>query len=427
MRLTEPGSALAAWPGAATATAALTDHLSTTSASPIAVAFSGGADSLALLVLARAWAAGHGRRVLALSLDHGLQAAGAAWIARCRDTAERLGVDFQDLRWIGSKPATGLPAAARRARHALIAEAARAAGARVILFGHTATDLAEAQAMRAAGGSTPAPRAWSPSPVWPEGRGLFVLRPLLAASRAEIRRALAAEGWTWIDDPANADPRYARARARRSLGEDAAAPQEEATPGLADLARRTRISDTGAVEVDRRTLGAAGAEAARRWLSVAALSAGGGGRPSRPDRVAALAARLERDAAFVASLAGTRVEATPDAVRLSREIGERKRAGLGDQPLEPGAATVWDGRFEIAANRPAVVRPLAGRMGGLSREDRARLTAWPAAERGALPLVVFEDGRAAAPHLEAAEGATVRGLVADRVDAALGLTPREPD
>jgi tRNA(Ile)-lysidine synthase len=71
----------------------------------------------------------------------------------------------------------------------------------VILMGHTADDRLEARAMRADGSTTPDPRAWSPSPAWPEGRGIFLLRPLLGLRRGEIR------GWrdggeSWSEAPA---------------------------------------------------------------------------------------------------------------------------------------------------------------------------------------------------------------------------------
>src|SRR5207247_1209422 len=82
-----------------------------------------------------------------------------------------LGADFQALRWDGDKPVTGLAAAARTARHRMLADAARRAGARAILMGHTGSDVLEAEAMRAAGSTTPDPKEWAPSPAWPEGRG----------------------------------------------------------------------------------------------------------------------------------------------------------------------------------------------------------------------------------------------------------------
>src|SRR6185437_7502352 len=105
---------------------------------PLAVALSGGGDSLALLLIAARWAKAAGRELVVLTVDHGLQAKSADWTRACAATAQRLGLPFRGLVWTGEKPATGLPAAARAARHALLADAARASGARVILMGHTA-------------------------------------------------------------------------------------------------------------------------------------------------------------------------------------------------------------------------------------------------------------------------------------------------
>ncbi|HQT52410.1 MAG TPA: tRNA lysidine(34) synthetase TilS, partial [Phenylobacterium sp.] len=188
-------------------------RLLSASPAPIAVALSGGGDSLALSLIAADWSKVRRRRLLILTVDHGLRAESAALTRACAATAD-------PLAWEGDKPATGLPAAARSARHRLIADAARAAGAKVILMGHTASDRLEAAAMRQAGASTPSPREWTPSPTWPQGRDLFLLRPMLSQTRAEIRAWLAERGETWIEDPANEDPRFARARARATLTGD---------------------------------------------------------------------------------------------------------------------------------------------------------------------------------------------------------------
>ena len=183
--------------------AALDRRLLASSPRPVAVAVSGGGDSVALLLLADRWASAHERRLLVLSVDHRLRPEGAGWTRTCGDLASELGADFRALAWDGPKPARGLPAAARAARHRLLADAAREAGASVLLVGHTADDVLEARAMRRAGSTTPEPRAWSPSPAWPEGRGLFLLRPLLGLRRAALRAWLAAEQRPWIEDPAN--------------------------------------------------------------------------------------------------------------------------------------------------------------------------------------------------------------------------------
>ena len=94
---------------------------------PVAVAFSGGGYSLALLLAAVAWADGAGRRLIALTVDHGLQAAAAQWSAWCKRRAGEIGVDHRILEWRGDKPVSGLPNAARNARHGLIGDAAREA------------------------------------------------------------------------------------------------------------------------------------------------------------------------------------------------------------------------------------------------------------------------------------------------------------
>ena len=143
--------------------ARLDARLRSDSSAPLAVGLSGGSDSLALCLIAAAWARAHGRRLIVFTVDHRLRPESADWTRICAGHAARLGADFQALAWTGDKPATGLPAAARTVRHALLAQAARQAGAQVILLGHTADDRAEAVAMRREGGSVPDPREWAPA------------------------------------------------------------------------------------------------------------------------------------------------------------------------------------------------------------------------------------------------------------------------
>ena len=141
-----------------TVRAALDRRLDRASAAPLAVGFSGGGDSLFLLKAVLDL----GRPVLALVVDHQLQPDSVRWTADAVAKARALGAEARALVWSGDKPATGLPAAARRARHALLANAAREAGARVLLLGHTASDLAEGAAMRAQGSTVSDPREWAP-------------------------------------------------------------------------------------------------------------------------------------------------------------------------------------------------------------------------------------------------------------------------
>lgn len=397
--------------------AVLDRRLLAASQRPIALGLSGGGDSLALLLMAHTWAQAHGRRLLVLTVDHGLNPQSAAWTNACAARAERLGAEFQALDWTGPKPATGLPAAARAARHRLLADAARGAGARVLLLGHTADDGLEAQAMRRAGSTTPEPREWAPSPAWPQGRGLFVLRPMLGVRRAALRSWLSRRGETWIEDPANADPRFARARARAEL--DLA--DEYYGPGenVLALAESLRPVLGGGFEAPLAALQAAGADERRRLLALACVCAGGGARPPRAAAAARLAAQLS------GTLAGARLVVEGERALIVRDAGEAARGRLA--PLALGAASVvWDGRFEIsAAGEGLQVRRLAGLSTRLPVDQRRALAALPAAARGALPAVVDAAGAVSCPLLgDSPAGA--RDLTWARLRAAAGLVAREP-
>ena len=386
---------------------------------PVAVGFSGGGDSLALLLAARAWTRAAGRRLLALTVDHGLQPQSGAWTRSALATARSLGVESLALAWHGDKPADGLPARARRARHALLAEAARAAGARVILLGHTRDDLMESAQMRAEGSSPGDPREWAPSPVWPEGRGVFLLRPLLGAGRAELRALLSGTGLDWIEDPANDDPAFARARARAAPSSAAVA--REAAPGVADasaLARAAQVDDFGRIAIAREALLGASPRAARRFLAAACVCAGGGESLPRRRRVEALHARVMSGERFTAALAGARVEAG-EQLEVFREAGAPLRRTPG----------VWDGRFAISGLEPgAEVRALRGLASRLPPAERRRLGEIPASARPGLPAIVQGDGESVTcPILAQGSEASARSLVGRRLGAACDVFAREQE
>ncbi|WAC60358.1 tRNA lysidine(34) synthetase TilS [Brevundimonas sp. SL130] len=405
---------------------------------PVALALSGGGDSIALLRLAAAWAGDRGRPLLALTVDHGLNPRSPDWTRFAGEAARAVGADWRPLVWAGEKPTTGLTAVARSARHRLIAEAARAAGARVVLFAHTADDVAEADLMRAEGATLGRVREWSPSPAWPEGRGLLLLRPLLGERRETLRAWLADQKADWIEDPANVDPRFGRSRARLALAGTAAdieigpeveiGPEIEIGPGIeigdeatgAKNARPFRgisTADDGTVRVSRNV------EA--RALAAALVCVGGGATPPRGDRLTRLLQRLGAGEDFAATLCGARVEASGGTVVLMREAGEFVRRPSAPVGLAPGVEAVWDGRFVFLAQTPGwSVVPARGCLSALSSVDRSRIGALPVGTRGAFPVLIrdVEAGPVLAdPQIERRE------LVSERVRLALDETTHEDD
>jgi tRNA(Ile)-lysidine synthase len=379
------------------------------------VAVSGGSDSVALLHLANEWAVAHGRPLAVLHVDHGLNPDSRIWQDRVRAMAGRLGAAFHSARWDGPYPETGLPAAARAVRHARLADMARAAGARVIMTGHTADDVAESQWMQAEGATLGTLRAWSPSPAWPEGRGLMLLRPLLGERRADLRDWLTAQGIDWIEDPANADLRYGRSRARQALAEgaEAAVPQQDRSGPADDMT----ADEWGVIRLPRNT--------EPKKLAFGLVVAGGGVRPPRGDRLARLTERIAAGEDFTAGLAGTRLIAEAEGLTLVREAGDYRRRGEPVLELAPGVEAVWDGRLALTVDEPGWrVAPLAGRAARLGREDRAVVASLPAAVRPGLPVLIRDDETG--PVL-AQSGARVEALAACRLALGLGQVRHEAD
>ena len=402
------------------------------SLAPVAVAFSGGGDSLALMLAARTYAGQSGRRLVAIHVDHRLQPQSAAWADDAEAAAARLDIPFVRRAWTGEKPSAGLPAAARAARHRLIAEACRELGAKVALIGHTLDDQLENALMRGGGVPVGPLREWAPSPVWPEGRGLFLCRPLLSMRRAELRAWLAEQGLHWLDDPANADLRYARPRARLALAGGAGAePAPELDLGALEGLWRAR--PWGGIEIDRAGLMRADSDRALRLLQMAAACASGAEGLARPARARGVLARLQAGERFVASLCGARIAAEDDRVALEREAGEARRGGMSPVVLEPGAPAVWDGRFELCAPRRVRVEALRGLAAHLGPRDRAAMLGVAVPGRPALPVFRSVDGAGDTPRLALAgadahigfAGFSCRALPGERLAAAAGLVTEE--
>ncbi|WP_414661431.1 tRNA lysidine(34) synthetase TilS [Horticoccus sp. 23ND18S-11] len=175
------------------------------------VAFSGGADSLALLLLLWAHWPQRRRRLQALHFNHRLRGADSrADAAFCRRVARGLGITFIAGSWRAAKPDAS-EAAARVARMTFIE---RHGG--TVWFGHQQDDVAETMLMRLARGSGAGGLA-APRPVHVHPLGRVHLRPLLPLKKTEIVRALCAAGATWCEDASNPGDRYFRNRVRSAV------------------------------------------------------------------------------------------------------------------------------------------------------------------------------------------------------------------
>ncbi len=192
---------------------------------PWSVAFSGGADSLCLLLLLWAHWPERRARLRALHFNHRLRgAASRADAAFCQRVCAALGVPLRTDAWADARPGAS-EAAARAARQAFFARHATA-----LWCGHQQDDIAETFFMRLARGSGAGGLA-APRPVHAMPRGRVHLRPLLTVRKSEVRAALRGAGAVWREDASNAGGYYFRNRIRhrvlpawrRAAGRDALA------------------------------------------------------------------------------------------------------------------------------------------------------------------------------------------------------------
>jgi tRNA(Ile)-lysidine synthase len=180
----------------------------------IVLAVSGGPDSIALMWLAARWrrALKRGPRLIAVTVDHGLRTVAAAEARDVKRLARSLDLQHRTVRWSGTKPRTGLPAAARSARYRLLAQAARANGATHILTAHTRDDQAETLLMRMMRGSGIAGLAAMARES--ERDGVRLARPFLNVSKSQLITTLRKAKVSFADDPTNRDTSFTRPRLR---------------------------------------------------------------------------------------------------------------------------------------------------------------------------------------------------------------------
>ncbi len=183
----------------------------------MALAVSGGSDSMAMMGLAHDWAFQRARipKLSVLTVDHGLRSASAAEAVVVAGRAVRLGLEHHTLLWNGPKPKTGLQAKAREARYELMTTWCRGNGATALLTAHTLDDQAETVLMRLARTTSIDSLAGiHPVAYWD---GIKLVRPLLDQNRQQLRDYLRIRHHDWIEDPSNADERFERVRVRNAL------------------------------------------------------------------------------------------------------------------------------------------------------------------------------------------------------------------
>ncbi|HTI87201.1 MAG TPA: tRNA lysidine(34) synthetase TilS [Alphaproteobacteria bacterium] len=396
----------------------------------LAVAVSGGADSMALALLADVWARKRGGHVVALTVDHGLRRESADEARAVGRWMAEHGIAHVVLTWRHDSDETdglaNLQARARAARYRLMTGWCLAHGVLHLLLAHHRDDQAETLLLRLGRGSGVDGLA-AMAPI-AETHGVRLLRPLLAIPRASLEATLRRAGQDWVEDSSNSNRSFARVRLRalapvlagegmtnERLGATAARLRRaretlELVTGEF-LARAATPFEEGYVRLDAASLRTAPEEIALRVVARIVAAVGGLAYVPRREGSEALLGRLVAgDRAPGAGKADTVLGTLGGVMAVRTRAGEllfvREPAAIGaPAPVTGPGEYEWDGRFRIRVRLSTRGRVLA--IGALGEASARRLVGeggpdglWldrlPRRVRGTLPALTDRSGRVVA-------------------------------
>jgi tRNA(Ile)-lysidine synthase len=376
--------------------------------SNLALAVSGGSDSLCLLVLFDEWRKRTGWQGAAevLCVDHQLRPESGQEAEFVAMNARACGLDCTVLRWSGDKPSANVQEEARLARYRLMAGRMRDIGAEALVLGHHLDDQAETFLDRLTRGSGVSGLSGMAADEGCGPEGLRLLRPLLSVSKSDLIAALEQRGRIWCTDPSNRNPKYKRSRLRvilSLLAEEGLSAERLAQTAanirrarealeltVEDLAARLVIEHpAGPVRLDRQAYRTLAEEFRLRLLVF--LLARVSGKVSRP-RLAKLQA-LDQMLISVdqnrQTLQGSVFDADADTIRAWKETG---RAPPNVVTGLAGTGT-WDGRYLYRApervtgegDAPLCLGPLTSAP--VSRREVDWPEGWPKAAFDCAPVL----------------------------------------
>ena len=391
----------------------------------LAVACSGGPDSMALAFCAHRWAKANGGSVVALIVDHLLRSESSEEAEQVKQRLAALGIQTEILRWEHETVTSRVHILARAARYDLLTSTCRTKNIDALLIAHQREDQAETILMRLAKGSGFDGLAGI-DPVSTRD-GVVLVRPLLAFSKEQLIATCETAGISFVTDPSNASAKYARGRLRKVL--PLLASEGLTIDRLIDLGERAREAKDAIDQVTDAFLHAhahldqSGVLHFKREAFAALPNAIAGRAVGRalnylhpelyaPERAlfAPILAELRaKEAMPTRSFHGCLLSKTETEIKMIREWAAIKEC----QTIQPGQTLVWDNRWRVTLAAQALaayevralgVQPyhlldtLAPRLRHDVPQGRAR-AALPALWQGDKPALipVFNNASAPAP------------------------------
>lgn len=329
----------------------------------VAAAVSGGADSMALLLLLDGWARARSGEVVGLTVDHRLRPESAAEARRVAGWLKIRGIAHRTLIWkrSGAGPGSALQARARAARYRLLAGWCRRRGILHLALAHHAGDQAETVLMRLTRGAGLDGLAGMGASLARDG--VRLVRPLLGIEPRRLRATLVAAGQDWIEDPSNRDERFERIRWRRILppGQRVAIAAAAAEIGeerrrrelaLAELLAAARRGPEGSLELAVDGLLSAAPELALAALGRMLVAVGGEPYPPRRESLERLLGNLAAGGP-ARTLGGCRIALRRGRIVVAAERPDRAAGTAGRAQNRMPACrrtrqTLLSGSFTVA-------------------------------------------------------------------------------
>ncbi len=323
----------------------------------VAVAVSGGADSLALTIMIAEI-----MPIAALTVDHKLRAESGKEAEYVHNILSARGIEHHILNWEGSKPVSNLQAEARQARYALMEQWCVDREVLFLLTAHHMNDQAETFLLRLARGSG----VYGLASIDKVSKGLFhksltIVRPLLNIKKEMLEAYLEGINVDWIKDPSNINENFDRIKVRNFLSDPvlegfnvdrlaatanhfARTKQALMFYETAWISDHVQYDEYGAVSFQSEALGKAPEEITLRALSGLIRYVSGQPYTPRFEKLIRLHKLLMSDEGFSGqTLMGAIITLNDGVISLSREPGQIEE----EITVRAGDSAIWDNRFNI--------------------------------------------------------------------------------
>lgn len=334
----------------------ITNSLGTIPPGKIAIAVSGGSDSVALMHLASIWARGAGVQLVILSVDHNLRAGSKDEIRYIAKLARDLGHEFYPLSWDCGGSKVALQERARQGRYDLMTSKCHDLGIDILLTAHHMDDMFETYLMRKSKKSSILGLSSTDEFFH---NNIRILRPLSGCSKAELVHYLEQNNIGWLEDESNRSDAYERNRIRKQLALYTRPEKLELAQEIAGvnnqasvlnerliiaMAELLSINEYGFAMIDLAGLKKERCDIQIPILNYILTVISGKTATPRFRSIRKLLAKLAHNEKIDSSLHGCILKETSKGLLIYREYSAIDKIKM---PVDFAKNNYWDGRFEI--------------------------------------------------------------------------------